>query len=96
MGDSNYADIHDNTDVSFTASLRHRDVTRRLVLRASERLRIRIRWSCCDFVHHEHRWCWTARLCGMVQRMKLEGASNQFWWTVGFATLLTCLLLFGK
>jgi type IV secretory pathway component VirB8 len=27
---------------------------------------------------------------------RLEGSSNQFWWTVGFAVLLTCLLLFGK
>lgn len=28
-----------------------------------------IHWTCSDFVHHEHRWYWGARLCGRVQRL---------------------------
>jgi hypothetical protein len=29
--------------------------------------KIEIRWTCSDFVHHEHRWKWTAWLCGRWQ-----------------------------
>jgi hypothetical protein len=30
-------------------------------------LRLRIVWTCSDEVHHEHRWWWTAWLCGRLQ-----------------------------
>jgi hypothetical protein len=30
--------------------------------------RIRFVWTCSDYAHHEHRWHWTAWLCGRVQR----------------------------
>jgi hypothetical protein len=26
-------------------------------------------WTCSDFTHHEHRWKWSASLCGMVQHV---------------------------
>ncbi len=26
-------------------------------------------WTCSDHVHHEHRWRWTAWLCGRVQAL---------------------------
>lgn len=26
-----------------------------------------IRWSCSDYVHHEHRTKWTASICGYIQ-----------------------------
>jgi len=29
--------------------------------------KIRISWSCSDYVHHEHRYKWTAWLCGRIQ-----------------------------
>jgi len=29
--------------------------------------RIRIACTCSDFMHHEHRWRWTAWLCGRGQ-----------------------------
>jgi hypothetical protein len=29
--------------------------------------KIRFVWSCTDFVHHEHRFHWTARLCSIIQ-----------------------------
>jgi hypothetical protein len=28
-----------------------------------------LRWSCSNFVKHEHRWKWTAWLCGRFQRL---------------------------
>lgn len=30
---------------------------------------LRLVWTCSNFVHHEHRWRWTARLCGLMQRV---------------------------
>ena len=30
--------------------------------------KIKIRWSCSDFLHHEHRFQWTAMLCGWIQK----------------------------
>lgn len=30
--------------------------------------KIKIRWTCSNYVHHEHRWKWTARLCGRIQK----------------------------
>ena len=27
-----------------------------------------IRWTCSDFVHHQHSWCVTAWFCGMFQK----------------------------
>jgi hypothetical protein len=30
--------------------------------------RIRIVWTCSNHTYHEHRWEWTAWLCGQVQR----------------------------
>lgn len=30
--------------------------------------KIRIRWTCSNRAHHEHRWKWTAWLCGRIQR----------------------------
>ena len=29
--------------------------------------KLRIVWTCSDQVHHEHRWYWTAWLCGRIQ-----------------------------
>jgi hypothetical protein len=29
--------------------------------------RLRIRWTCSDYVSHSHRWRWSAWLCGRVQ-----------------------------
>lgn len=29
--------------------------------------KIKFCWTCSDFIHHEHRWKWTAWLCGRVQ-----------------------------
>jgi len=26
-----------------------------------------MRYSCTDFVHHQHRWFWSAWLCGRIQ-----------------------------
>ena len=34
---------------------------------------IRLRWSCSDYVKHEHRWRWTAWLCGRWQRITAQG-----------------------
>lgn len=28
---------------------------------------VRRRWSCSNFAAHEHRFLWSARLCGYVQ-----------------------------
>jgi hypothetical protein len=28
-----------------------------------------IRWSCSDHCHHEHRYRWTAAICGWIQRV---------------------------
>lgn len=30
--------------------------------------RIKVRWTCSNAVHHEHRWYWVAWLCGQLQR----------------------------
>ena len=30
--------------------------------------KIKIRWTCSNYVHHEHRWKWIARLCGRIQK----------------------------
>jgi hypothetical protein len=38
--------------------------------RPLKKIRIRMFWTCSDFVHHEHRWRWTAWLCGRWQRWK--------------------------
>lgn len=29
--------------------------------------KIKIVWSCSDYCHHEHKYKWTAYLCGRVQ-----------------------------
>lgn len=34
--------------------------------------RIRYYWSCSEFVRHEHRWKWTAWLCGRWQLLREE------------------------
>lgn len=31
---------------------------------------LRYVWTCADFTHHEHRWKWSAWLCGLLQRAK--------------------------
>jgi hypothetical protein len=31
--------------------------------------KLKIRWSCSDFTHHEHCYKWTAWLCGWMQRI---------------------------
>lgn len=28
-----------------------------------------ISWTCSDFVHHEHRWKWSAWICSWVQML---------------------------
>lgn len=40
--------------------------------------RIRFVWTCSDYVSHEHRWYWSARVCGQWQRFKrwLTGDSD--------------------
>ena len=35
----------------------------------SRKRKLKVRWSCSDYTRHEHRWLWTARLCGFVQWM---------------------------
>ena len=35
-----------------------------------KRKKIKIRWSCCMYVRHEHRWKWTAWLCSKWQYFK--------------------------
>lgn len=30
----------------------------------------RIHWTCSDTAHHEHRYKWTAWLCGKIQQLK--------------------------
>ena len=32
-----------------------------------KRRRLRVRWSCCDYCRHEHRWKFTAVICGRIQ-----------------------------
>ena len=32
-----------------------------------KRRKIRIAWTCSDFVHHEHRYKFMAYLCGNIQ-----------------------------
>ena len=29
--------------------------------------KLKLIWTCSDFVCHEHRWYWSAWLCGRVQ-----------------------------
>jgi hypothetical protein len=29
-------------------------------------------YTCSDFVHHQHRWRWSAWLCGRVQKYRAE------------------------
>ena len=33
--------------------------------------RIKPCWTCSDYVRHEHRWRWTAWICGRIQRLWL-------------------------
>jgi hypothetical protein len=42
-------------------------MTRRYGRRADDLQVTRMRWSCSDFAHHEHRWRWSAWLCGKRQ-----------------------------
>jgi hypothetical protein len=28
-----------------------------------------LRWTCSDYVYHEHRYKWTAWLCGVMQNV---------------------------
>ena len=32
--------------------------------------KLRIKWTCSNYVHHQHRWKWTAWLCGRLQYLK--------------------------
>ena len=36
---------------------------------------IEIKWSCSDYCHHEHKYKWTAWLCGRIQKYfhKIKG-----------------------
>jgi len=36
--------------------------------------RLQIVWTCSDRVSHEHRWKWTAWLCGRWQRISTPAA----------------------
>jgi hypothetical protein len=38
------------------------------------RHRIRFMWTCSDYIHHEHRWRWSAWLCG-----RLQYVSSRIW-----------------
>lgn len=43
--------------------------------------RIRFRWTCSDYVHHEHRWYWTVWLCGKGQQfIALAAGIFGFFW----------------
>ena len=33
-----------------------------------ERRRVRVYWTCSDYVHHAHRWWFTAWVCGKLQQ----------------------------
>jgi hypothetical protein len=33
-----------------------------------KRKKLKIIWTCSDFVHHEHRYKWIAWLCGKWQK----------------------------
>ena len=33
---------------------------------------INIYFTCSDYVHHEHRWRWTAWLCGRLQYVRFQ------------------------
>ena len=35
---------------------------------AQPRIKIRVWWTCSDYVRHEHRWRWQAYGCGAAQR----------------------------
>lgn len=32
-------------------------------------MKLRLCWTCSDFVKHEHRWRWSAWLCGRLQAL---------------------------
>ena len=34
-----------------------------------QKQRIRIVWTCSDYVYHEHRYKWTAWVCGVMQNV---------------------------
>lgn len=31
--------------------------------------KLKVHWSCSDKTHHEHRYKWTAWLCGKIQKL---------------------------
>ena len=46
--------------------------------------KIRIVWTCSNWVRHEHRWKWTAAICGWVQSVvfpliRLRGTRGDPW-----------------
>lgn len=42
--------------------------------------RLAIRWTCSDYANHNHRWKWTAWLCGRLQMV----------WPVGWYECSLC------
>jgi len=39
--------------------------------------KVKIKWSCSDYCHHEHRWKWSAWLCGRIQKYKHKYLSRR-------------------
>jgi hypothetical protein len=39
---------------------------------------MRLRWSCSDFVHHEHRWKWSAWLFDLFTEHTSHGGEIVF------------------
>ena len=33
-----------------------------------EKRKLRFNWTCSDYVHHSHKWKWSAWLCGRWQK----------------------------
>ena len=33
--------------------------------------KLKLIWTCSDYVKHTHRWFWTAYVCGRIQRVEV-------------------------
>lgn len=41
------------------------------------RRKITLRWTCSNYVHHEHKFRWIAFICGKFQQL-LNGVKNEY------------------
>jgi len=39
---------------------------------AFEKRKLKLCWTCSNYTHHEHRWKWTAWICGRTQLFLLK------------------------